>query len=75
LAFAIYYTLGAIVLYFIASWALDRIEAARGERFKHRNLVFFIIIFLLAYGFMYMVNPPPDEIQQAEEQLENTQIP
>lgn len=72
MSFAIYYTLGAVIVYFFASWALDRIESARGKRFEHRNIVFFVIIFLLAFGYMSMVNPPPDELQQVEEQPTQT---
>ena len=35
--FAIYYTLGAIVLYFISDSILERIEIARGKRFEYRS--------------------------------------
>lgn len=59
--FAIYYTVGAIALYFIADWILDRIERARGERFKYRGIVYFIIIFILALGLMEIINPPPEQ--------------
>jgi hypothetical protein len=44
----VYFTLVAIGLYFAADWLLDRIERARGERFKNRQVVFFGIILLLA---------------------------
>jgi predicted PurR-regulated permease PerM len=44
----VYLTLVAIGLYFAADWLLDRIERARGERFKNRQVVFFGIILLLA---------------------------
>jgi len=56
--FAIYYTFGAILLYGAASWLLNRIEEARGERFKYRNGIFFIIIFAMAMVLMEIVNPP-----------------
>jgi hypothetical protein len=56
--FAIYYTLGAILLYGAASWLLNRIEEARGERFKYRNAIFFIIIFVMAMFVMEVINPP-----------------
>jgi hypothetical protein len=59
--FAIYYTLGAIVLYFLADWILQRIETIRGEPFKHRNIIYFLIIFLLALGLMEVINPPPSQ--------------
>mgnify|MGYP001573680698 CR=1 FL=1 len=45
----IYYTLVATGLYFISDWILDRIEVSRGERFKNRSVIFFIIILTLAF--------------------------
>ncbi|HEU0219895.1 MAG TPA: hypothetical protein VFQ98_03705 [Gallionella sp.] len=45
----IYYTLVAAGLYFMSDWLLDRIEVSRGERFKNRNIIFFIIILILAF--------------------------
>lgn len=45
---AVYFTLVAISLYFFSDWLLDRIENARGARFRNRQLVFFGIILLLA---------------------------
>jgi len=56
--FAIYYTLGAVFLYGAATWLLNRIEEARGERFKYRNIIFFIILFALAMLLMEVINPP-----------------
>lgn len=44
----LYYTLIAIGLYFISDWLLDRLENAYGSRFKYRNLVFLVIISILA---------------------------
>ncbi len=44
----LYYTVTAVVLYFVADWLLDRIEIAYGRRFKFRSLIFFVIILLLA---------------------------
>lgn len=45
---AIYYTVVAIGLYFMSDWILDRIEVSRGERFRNRNVIFFVIILTLA---------------------------
>ena len=45
----IYYTLAGIGLYFISDWILDRIEVSRGERFKNRSIIFFVIILVLAF--------------------------
>ena len=57
----IYYTLVAAGLYFMSDWVLDRIEVSRGERFKNRSIIFFIIILVLAFisfGFInYLLLP------------------
>lgn len=45
----IYYTVVAACLYFVSDWILDRIEVARGERFKNRSIIFFCIILTLAF--------------------------
>jgi len=45
----IYYTLMGIGLYFMSDWILDRLEISRGERFKNRNIIFFLIILTLAF--------------------------
>lgn len=45
----IYYTLVATGLYFMSDWILDRIEVSRGERFKNRSVIFFLIILALAF--------------------------
>lgn len=45
----LYYTLVATGLYFISDWILDRIEVSRGERFKNRSIIFFVIILVLAF--------------------------
>lgn len=54
----LYYTVVAACLYFMSDWILDRIEVSRGERFKNRSIIFFIIILILAvisFGFMQYV--------------------
>ena len=45
----VYYTLVAAILYLASDWLLDRIEIIRGERFKNRSIVFFLIILVLAF--------------------------
>jgi len=45
---AVYFLLVAIVLYFVADWALRRIEAAAGRTLKYRSLVFFALLLTLA---------------------------
>jgi hypothetical protein len=63
----IYYTLGAIITYFLAANIIDRIEVNRGARFEHRNLIFFALIFVLAMVYMFLVNPeqpmPPSGVE------------
>lgn len=44
----LYYTVTAVVLYFVADWLLDRVEIAFGRRFEYRSLIFFFIIVALA---------------------------
>ena len=42
------FTLNAILVYFLSDWILRRIERRRGGLLKHRQLVFFAIICVLA---------------------------
>lgn len=60
--FAFAYTLGAIAVYFIASWVLNYIEEQRGQRFAQRNVIFFIIIFVLALILVNLINPVPETL-------------
>ena len=60
--FAVAYTLGAIAVYFIASWVLNLIEERRGERFAQRNIIFFFIIFALALILVNLINPAPETL-------------
>lgn len=57
--FVIFYTLGAIILYHATGVILDKIEQARGERFAQRNMIYFVIIFVLAMLLMNIINPAP----------------
>lgn len=45
---AVYFTIVAVVLYFVSDWLLDRIERKAGRRFEHRTLYFFAILVTLA---------------------------
>lgn len=48
----VYFTLAAIVLYFVSDRILERIEISRGARLEHRSLVFFgILLGLALIGF------------------------
>jgi len=60
--FFLYYTLGAIVLYGATDWILTKIEQARGKRFAQHNVIFFIILFLLALLLMNIINPEPKNL-------------
>ena len=44
----LYFTVIAVGLYAIADAALNYIERSRGERFVHRQLIFFAIILVLS---------------------------
>jgi len=44
----VYFTVAAIVLYFVSDWILDRIERVAGRRFEYRTLIFLVIIATLA---------------------------
>jgi hypothetical protein len=45
---SLYYTIVAILLYFVADWILQRIEVIRGARLEQRSIIFFIILLTLA---------------------------
>lgn len=57
----IYFTVVAAGLYFASDRLLDYIENQRGARFNNRNIIFFVIILVLAFlsfGLMnYFLNP------------------
>ena len=58
----VYYTIAAIVLYFLSDWILLKIEQIRGKQFEQqRSLVFLVIIMILAVGSFkaieMLVNP------------------
>jgi hypothetical protein len=45
---SLYYTIVAILLYFVADWILQRIEVIRGTRLEQRSIIFFVILLTLA---------------------------
>jgi hypothetical protein len=51
-----YFTLIGIGLYFFADRVLDRVERARGARFKHRDMIYFGIILSLALVTFYFMH-------------------
>lgn len=50
------FTLNAIVIYFLADWILRLIEAKRGEVLRQRQVVFFVIILVLALISFRLLN-------------------
>jgi len=44
----VYYTIVAVLLYFVSDWILNRIEIYRGTRLPHRSLFFLVIILVLS---------------------------
>lgn len=63
----VYFTLVAAGLYFFADWSLDRIEIYRGKRFEQRNIIFFVIILVLALLTFETINylQPPAQTPPA----------
>ncbi len=51
----VYFTLVAIVLYFVSDWILERVEIAAGRRFEHRTLIFFAILLALALASFSLI--------------------
>jgi hypothetical protein len=44
----VYYTIAALLLYVLSDQILIKIETWRGDRLKHRSLVYFVIILVLS---------------------------
>ena len=45
---ALYFTLVAVVLYFVSDWLLQLVEVQAGRRFENRTIIFFVILLSLA---------------------------
>ena len=64
----LYFTVVAILLYFLSDWILNKIEQRVGKRLEYRSVIFFVIITVLAMGsFSYidtLMTPPPEATQQ-----------
>jgi hypothetical protein len=56
---AVYFFLVAILLYFVADWALRRIESAAGRTLKYRSLVFFALLLGLALASFAIIRRLP----------------
>ena len=44
----VYFTVVAVVLYFVSDWILRVVESGFGRTFEHRTLIFFGILLTLA---------------------------
>jgi len=59
----IYFTIIAIVLYFVSDWILNKIEFKIGKRLENRSMIFFAIILVLSMSVFTVVQsiyPKPD---------------
>ncbi|WP_130470879.1 hypothetical protein [Candidatus Magnetaquicoccus inordinatus] len=67
----IYYTAAGIFLYFISDWLLEQLERARGSRFPHRSILFFVIILSLSMATFHLIQtymfPPPAAVESSQE--------
>ena len=52
---SLYYTITAVLLYFIADRVLQRIEAIHGSRFEHRSIIFFVLLLALAISCFALI--------------------
>ena len=52
---AVYFTVVAILLYFVADFILDRVERMAGRRFDNRSLIFFGILMALALVSFWLI--------------------
>ncbi len=65
----LYFTVVAIVLYFLSDWILNKTEEYMGKRLKYRSVVFFVIITVLAMGsfsFIDTLMTPPENLTQQQ---------
>jgi hypothetical protein len=44
----VYYTIAAVLLYWLSDWILIRFESLHGKPLKNRSVIFFVIILVLA---------------------------
>jgi hypothetical protein len=51
----IWFTVIAIVLYFVADFIVQRIEATVGRRLENRTLIFFAILLAFALGSFALI--------------------
>ena len=73
--FALFYTLAAIVAYFLAAWILEQMEVAYGKRFPYRSFIFFFILFGLAYIALTIIDPEPATTSEQQQPKSLTDMP
>lgn len=54
--FIIIYTVVGAGVYLMSDWILDRWEVSRGERFKNRTIIYFLIFMALAFVSFGIIN-------------------
>lgn len=54
--FVIVYTVVGAAVYLMSDWILDRWEVSRGERFKNRTIIYFLIFMALAFISFGLIN-------------------
>ncbi|MCF7981026.1 MAG: hypothetical protein K9K86_03505 [Pseudomonadales bacterium] len=52
----ILYTIVGVFLYFFSDFILVQAELWRGKTFENRNIIFFVIIAILAIGSFELIN-------------------
>ena len=52
----LYFTLAAVLLYLGADWILRRIEVGIGRRLENRNIIFFVILLIMALSSFALIN-------------------
>ena len=52
----LYFTLAAVLLYLGADWILRRIEVGLGRRLENRNIIFFVILLVMALSSFALIN-------------------
>ena len=52
----LYFTLAAVLLYLGADWILRRIEVGVGRRLENRNIIFFVILLVMAISSFALIN-------------------
>lgn len=65
----ILFTVAGMGLYLFSEWFLNLLERMHGSPIPHRNLVFFVIIFLLTMTLFQMIRVMVGDIPSADEMV------